>query len=409
MMIKSIKLSLALLIVLSLSFSCAQAPEKSIREDLFSVVEQQLNSMVEATHDSERLPRCTNEDGSLRLVRSSDWTSGFFPGVLWMQYEYSKDAKWKQLAEEYTAKLEQQQFNSRTHDVGFMMYCSYGTGYRLSPNAAYKEVLVNSAKSLISRYSPTVKCIRSWNHNGDKWDYPVIIDNMMNLELLFWATSVTGDSTYYNIAKSHAQTTLDNHFRPDNSCYHVVGYNPETGAVEKKNTHQGYAHESSWARGQGWALYGFTMAYRETGDTRFLDQAHNVAHFLIDNEKIPKDAIPYWDFDDPTIPNAPRDASAAAIISSALYELALYTDDDHKEEFTSYADKILISLSSEKYLAEVGTNNHFLLKHSVGNMPKHDEVDEPIIYADYYYMEALLRKAKYEARTLSFQTAALNK
>jgi len=396
----SFKKIAVLLFITSMGFSCAKTPEPTIPEYVYPTIEKQLQGLIDASKDSGRLPRCTNEDGSLRLVSPRDWTSGFFPGALWLQYDLSKDEKWKQSAQEFTQILEKQQFNTRTHDVGFMMYCSYGTGYKLTKDEHYKEVLIQSAKSLITRYNPAVKCIRSWSHNTDKWDFPVIIDNMMNLELLFWATDVTGDSTYYNVAFNHALTTLKNHFRSDNSCYHVVGYNPETGAVEKKNTHQGYAHESVWARGQAWALYGYTIAYRETGDIRFLDQAKKVADFLINNDEIPADAIPYWDFDDPAIPNAPRDASAAAVISSALYELALYADHDQKAAYTSYATKILVSLSSPEYMAEAGANNNFILMHSVGNKPKNDEVDEPIIYADYYYMEALLRKAKYEAGTL---------
>lgn len=387
------------LFILSVSASCVNS-SKGNNEKVLNTIDQQLHAMVDATSESVRLPRCTNEDGSLRMVKSSDWTSGFFPGALWLQYASTQDEKWKAIAESYTARLEKQQFNTRTHDVGFMMYCSYGTGYRLAPTPEYKEILINSAKSLMSRYNPTVKCIRSWDHNRDKWDYPVIIDNMMNLELLFWATEVTGDSSYYEVAINHASTTLENHFRPNNSCYHVIGYNPETGAVEKKNTHQGYAHESVWSRGQAWAIYGFTMAYRCSGDQRYLKQAQAVAQYMMHHERLPQDKIPYWDMDDPTIPDAPRDASAAAVISSALYELALYSDAKSQVEFKAFADAMLASLSSPSYLAEAGTNNHFLLKHSVGNMPKGDEVDEPIIYADYYFMEALLRKADFEQGTL---------
>ncbi len=387
------------LMTLSLCVSCVKST-KTKNDKVFQTIDLQLQGMVDETSDSNRLPRCTNEDGSLRMVRASDWTSGFFPGVLWLQYQYTQEDKWKTLAQGYTSRLEKQQFNTRTHDVGFMMYCSYGTGYRLAPSPEYKEILLNTANSLMTRYNPQVKCIRSWDHNKDKWDFPVIIDNMMNLELLFWATEVSGDSSYYEVAMNHALTTLANHFRPDNSCYHVVAYNPETGAVEKKNTHQGYAHESVWSRGQAWAIYGYTLSYRASGDERFLAQAEKVAHFMMNHPKLPEDKIPYWDLDDPTIPQAPRDASAAAVISSALYELALYSDEDHKAEYKAFADEILSSLSSPAYLAEVGSNNHFLLKHSVGNMPKADEVDEPIIYADYYFMEALLRQADFENGTL---------
>lgn len=384
-------------LLLALFFTACHTTQTSTEEKVFSTIDQQLQGMTTQLGDSPINPRCTNDDGSLRLVKSRDWTSGFFPGVLWMQYEYTQDTKWKDLAEKYTANIEDQKFNGKTHDMGFKMFCSYGNGYRLTNDSAYKEILIQSANTLMTRYNPAVGCLRSWDHNKDKWDFPVIIDNMINLELLFWASRETKDSSYYKVAYQHALTTLNNHFRVDNSCYHVVGYAPETGEVIKKNTHQGLHHESSWARGQGWALYGFTMAYRETGDERFLQQATKVADFLMNHKNLPQDGIPYWDFDDPNIPNAPRDASAAAVIASGLYEMCLYLEANAKKTtYKAFADKIINTLSSTEYLAKVGENNHFILKHSTGNMPKQDEVDQPIVYADYYYLEALLRRIKTE-------------
>lgn len=364
---------------------------ESLVADNFAFAEKQLNSMVQTLGETKKNPRNSEEDGSLRMVKSSDWTSGFFPGNLWYMYEYTKDDKWKIAAEKFTQNLENEQWNGTTHDMGFKMYCSFGNGYRLTENAAYKEILIQSAKTLITRFRSEVGAIRSWDHNGKKWHYPVIIDNMMNLELLFWATKATGDSIYYDIAVAHAETTLKNHFRENNSSYHVINYDTLSGAVLDKNTHQGYAHESSWARGQAWGLYGFTMVYRETGNQAFLDQAIKITEFILNNENMPEDLVPYWDFDAPNIPGAPRDASAAAVIASGLYELATFTE---KEKYSSIADKIMISLSSPTYRSEIGENNNFLLMHSTGNRPKNSEVDVPIIYADYYWLEANLRKMK---------------
>jgi len=250
--------------------------------------------------------------------------------------------------------------------------------------------LLESARTLITRYSEKTGCIRSWDHNAHRWNFPVIIDNMMNLELLFWATQETGDETFKNIAISHALKTIENHFRDDYSCYHVVDYKPETGEIAAKNTHQGYSDDSAWSRGIAWALYGYTMTYRETGDQRFLKQAEKVARYIIKHPRNPEDMIPYWDYDAPGIPNEPRDASAAAIMASGFYELAGYSQ--NSTEYLAVADQMLKSLSSSKYLADIETNNGFLLKHSTGSKPHNSEVDVPLVYADYYFLEAIKRK-----------------
>jgi len=361
----------------------------------FKYAEQQTTYMLEAlkTADTSKgkvSPR-TFENGKLKLVNSKDWTSGFFPGILWFLYDYTKDENWKKQAEIFTAKIEPEQYNKTTHDLGFMIYCSVGNGYRLTKDEHYKKVIIQAAKSLSTRFNFKAGVIRSWDHNQDKWKYPVIIDNMMNLELLFTATKLTGDSSFYKIAVSHANHTMINHFRPNFSSYHVVDYDPETGAVTQKVTNQGYSDASAWARGQAWGLYGYTMCYRETGDKRYLVQAQNIAKFIFNNPTLPKDLIPYWDYDDPSIPNAPRDVSAAAIMASALYELATYsTGNDYKEK----ANTILANLS-ENYKAPLNTNGDFILLHSTGNKPIKSEIDVPINYADYYYLEALLRSKKF--------------
>jgi unsaturated chondroitin disaccharide hydrolase len=332
----------------------------------------------------------TFENGKFKMVKSNDWTSGFFPGILWYLYDYTRDDKWLKQAQVFTAKLSKEQYNKTTHDLGFMINCSYGNGYRLTHNEEYKKVLIQAAKSLSTRFNPKTGVIRSWDHNADKWKNPVIIDNMMNLELLFRATRLTGDSSFYRIAVTHANTTMKNHFRPDYSSYHVVDYDPETGAVLGKMTHQGYSDASAWARGQAWGLYGYTMCYRETGDKKYLLQAQNIAKFIFSNPTLPKDLVPYWDYNDPGIPNVPRDVSAAAIMASALYELAGYSKgNDYKQK----ADMILSSLS-KSYLSPPNENAGFVLLHSTGHKPAKSEIDVPLNYADYYYLEALLRSQK---------------
>lgn len=329
--------------------------------------------------------------GDIKLIRRSDWRSGFFPGVLWYLYDFTKDNKWRTKAEEFTAPVEEEKWNAGTHDMGFKIYCSFGNGYRLTNDKKYKDIILQAARTNIKRFNPKVGCIRSWDHDADKWQYPVIIDNMMNLELLFAATKLTGDSIYYKVAVTHANTTLKNHFRADNSSYHVIDYDTITGNVRKKNTHQGYSDESAWARGQAWGLYGYTMCYRETKNPKYLVHAEKIAALILNNPTLPSDMVPYWDYNAPDIPNAPRDVSAAAITASALYELAGYSKNG--PEYKKAAGKILKSLT-EKYRAPYGTSHGFLLLHSTGNLPSKSEVDVPINYADYYYMEALLRSGK---------------
>ncbi len=388
------------LIVLQIALLTGVSQAQSINvKKAFSGAQSQISVMLQEvknadTADKAKLvsPR-TYENGKFKMVVSRDWTSGFFPGVLWYLYEYNKDNKWLSAAEQFTAKIEPEKYNTGTHDLGFMIGCSFGNGYRLTGREDYEKVMIDAARSLSKRFSPATGVIRSWDHNSDKWQYPVIIDNMMNLELLFEATKFTGDSSFYKIAVSHANTTMKNHFRPDYSSYHVVDYDPVDGSVRGKMTHQGYSDESAWARGQGWALYGFTMCYRETKNIAYLKQAENIAGFILKNKNLPSDMVPYWDFDDPRIPNVSRDASAAAVISSALYELSTYSVNG--KDYKKAADKILKSLS-EKYTGKPGTKGGFILDHSTGHRPAKSEIDVPLIYADYYYLEALLRYKNYQ-------------
>lgn len=332
-------------------------------------------------------PRSVHPNGTLRAVESRDWTSGYFVGNLWMMYELTRDASWLEAAQKWNVGLEKEKNNRRTHDVGLMLYCSFGHGYRITRDERYKEIMVEGARTLSKRFNANVGCIRSWDHG--KWQFPVIIDNMMNLELLFFATRATGDSSFYEIAVSHANTTIKNHFRDDNSSYHVVEYDTVTGKPLSRVTHQGYSNESAWARGQAWGLYGYTMAYRETKDPRYLQQAEKIADFYLGHPNLPADKVPYWDFNAPAIPNEERDASAAAIAASGLLELAQFSN--KRLVYRTAAMEILKSLMSDAYLAKPGTNNHFFLKHSVGHKPGKSEVDVPLIFADYYFLEAILR------------------
>lgn len=402
-------------IVLLLSFllqGCNR--EKTIlTPELKQFIQDRYTNLLEASDDLTRLPKTIDENGALVTTGIYDWTSGFFPGSLWYIYEITGDEKWKEEATRWTETLDTIQYWSGNHDVGFMINCSYGNGYRLTGNEAYKSVLIQAAKSLIKRYNPVVKSLKSWNSNkswdgSTVWHFPVIVDNMMNLELLFEASKLSGDKQFEEIAIQHAQTTMKNHYREDYSSYHVINYDTITGEILDRATAQGFADESAWARGQAWGLYGFVICYRYTRDQQYLDFAQNIAGFLLNHPNLPEDMVPYWDYDagDPALnpewdydpsrfDEIPRDASAAAITCSALFELSKYAVPD-SEKYHKAATKILHSLASPKYLAIKGKNQYFLLNHSVGSIPHGVEIDVPLIYADYYFLEALIRQAGLE-------------
>lgn len=360
---------------------------------------QQVALMVDTMNTFPQIPspRTTDEQGRLVFTSLNDWTSGFFPGTLWYLYELSGDSAWLQPAIHYTEGMEHIKYYRGNHDIGFMIYCSFGNGLRLTQKTAYKDVIVTAARTLCERFRPEAGVIQSWPRQRG-WECPVIIDNMMNLELLFEATRMSGDSSFWNIAVSHADQTLKHHYRPDMSCYHVVDYDARTGAVRSRVTAQGYADSSAWARGQAWGLYGYTMCYRYTRDPRYLQQAEAIARFIFTHPNLPKDLIPYWDYDVPNIEREPRDASAAAITASALYELSTYVSSKEAKRYKKLADRIIRSLSSPAYRATSGTNGYFILMHSTGNKPGPNEVDVPLVYADYYFLEALKRKRDLEQR-----------
>jgi Glycosyl Hydrolase Family 88. len=394
-----LKLHVALLLcVVGAINLCAQSKTASksflttINQKLDFAVKQEIK-MAESVKDRlGKFPVTLDKQGNLTLCDTTSWTCGFFPGTLWYLYEYSKSEQLKQYARQFSGRLEGMQNATNTHDIGFIVYCSYGNGYRLTGDADYKAKVIRAAGSLCTRFSPVTGCIKSWDRGTGV--YPVIIDNMMNLELLFEAYKLIGNSKFREIAVAHANTTMKNHFRVDASCYHVVFYDPVTGEVTARKTRQGLADESSWSRGQAWALYGYTMCYRETKDKSYLQQAQKVASFILNHPRLPKDKIPYWDFDDPKISNISRDASAGAVICSALIELSQYVPKSEAKNYLNVAKMQLESLSSPAYLAQDESNKYFLLKHSVGSMPDNIEVDVPLPYADYYYVESLLRFRK---------------
>ncbi|OEK08910.1 glucuronyl hydrolase [Flavivirga aquatica] len=385
------------IILVFLIFSCVNAPSTNNEENALNkpldAAKMQLSGLLKKAEITNRNPRTINTNGEIHWTNKKfDWTEGFFPGSCWYLYNYTLDKKWKNAAEKFQSQFESHKNLTTNHDLGFIFNTSYGNGYKLTKNEAFKNVMITAADSLLTRFNPNVGCIKSWDVDKGwqaqrNWRFPVIVDNMMNLELLFKASKITGNLKYEKAAIIHANNTLKNHFRTDNSSYHVVDYDPKTGEVRSKQTAQGFADESSWARGQAWGLYGYTVCYRYTKDVTYLSQAEKIANYIINYKGTPEDRIPYWDYNAPNIPNEPRDVSAAAITVSALIELNNYS----QKSYDSAIEKMMNSLGSETYTAKLGENNNFILKHSVGSIPHNNEIDVPLNYADYYYLEALLR------------------
>jgi len=355
---------------------------KKILSDLSSKAIADLEVIV---IDSTAIPR-TIVNGKLKGTKSKSWTSGFYPGVLWQLYGHTNNPELRNAAQQWTDFAEKEKWDDGTHDLGFKIYCPYGNAFKITQDESYKDVFVQAGQTLSTRFNPTVGAIRSWDFNADVWKFPVIIDNMMNLELLFETSIHTGDNSYYDLSVEHATTTMENHFRTDNSSYHVVDYDPNTGEVVQKNTHQGLGHESAWSRGQAWGLYGFTVAYRYTNNVAYLNQAKRIADFIFEHPNLPADFIPYWDFDI-TGADHPRDVSAAAIAASGLLELQEYVP-ENSDKYIDWAQKTLTSIGSENYQLDTPP---FFIQHSTGSVPGNFEIDSPIIYAEYYYVEALLR------------------
>lgn len=389
-----------------LMVGCAsnQVATPSLISDNVQFAQKQLRGVMQTIEESNKClnPVTLNPNGSVYYCGYSDWRSGFFPGTLWYLYELSGDKTILPLARKYTKAIQKAESLTWHHDIGFMVNCSFGNGFRLTQDTAYANTLVRAAQSLSTRFRPQAGIIQSWNTDSGwmserGWECPVIIDNMMNLELLFEATKLTGDSTYYKIAVSHADRTMAEHFRKDGSCYHVIDYSLKDGSVRNRQTAQGYADESAWSRGQAWAIYGYAICYRETKDKKYLDQCLKTFNFMKRHPQMPKDLIPYWDMNAPKIPNEFRDVSTASCMASALYEISTF-DIPKAKSYKEYADKMMESLSTSNYRATIGSNGGFLLMHSVGSIPHNSEIDVPLNYADYYFLEALKRKKEIEGK-----------
>lgn len=393
---------LKLLIIISLSifttFTACKTNQNKPQKEILNWAEQHLK--LAANHYKtlskkvpvNQFPTSFIKD-TLRCSDSGWWCSGFYPGTLVYLFEGTQDSILLKTAETKLTELEKEQYNIYTHDLGFMIFCSFGNTYQVTNNPKYAEIINNASESISYRFNPITGTIRSWDSApwNNKWKYPVIIDNMMNLEMLLWAGKHFNNNKFTEVALTHADTTLKNHFRKDFSSYHVVSYDTISGQVEMKNTDQGYSDASSWARGQAWGLYGYTTMYRYTKKQKYLDQALGIADFIVNHPNLPQDKIPHWDFNAPNIPNAKRDASTAAIIASALLELKNYASENKAKFYFNTAEQMLKSLSSPEYFASPNEQGGFIIKHCVGNMPDNTEVDVPLSYADYYYVEALLR------------------
>lgn len=376
----------------------SNTPTFNIDRQLAYCEHQASKTLTLIPNDNKSIPRNIAPDSQeWRFINYTDWTSGFWPGILWYLYENTNDLKWKEQADNFSRYLTPLSVTpALDHDLGFQVFNSFGNGYRLTGNPEYKEIILKTADTLATLFNPKVGTILSWPREVPNMEWPqhnTIMDNMINLELLFWASKNGGDKSLYDIAVSHADVTMKNHFRSDYTSYHVVVYDRETGGKIKGVTHQGYADDSMWARGQGWAIYGYTMVYRETGDAKYLDIAQKTAKVYL--EHLPNDLIPYWDFDAPNIPNEPKDASAAALVSSALLELSTFTKDSIlAKNYLNKAEKMLVELSNNYQSKD--KNSAFLL-HSTGHKPNGSEIDYSINYSDYYYVEALLRLKKLKA------------
>ena len=387
-------------IILFISFFCSLANAQSSKKDMAQMIDQQFKlaanqyKILEKNVPDSMMPKTVNKNtGKVESSNTKWWCSGFFPGSLLYIYEHTNDQDVLNIAQKRLAIQEKEKHYTGNHDLGFMMYCSFGNAYRLFKKPGDKTTIDTAAASLTTRYRPQIKSIQSWNKNQN-FNCPVIIDNMMNLELLTWVSNNGGDPKFREIATTHANTTIQRHFRPDNAAYHVLDYSLAENKLLRKTTWQGAHDTSAWARGQAWALYGYTMMYRMTKDVNYLNQANKIAAFIMNHKNLPADKIPYWDFDAPQIPNALRDASAAAIMASALIELAGYAKADLRKKYVSVAETMIRTLSTEQYLAKKGSNGGFLLKHSVGAFPLNGEIDVALTYADYYFVEAMGRYMK---------------
>ena len=390
-------LLLQLLLMLTFSANANYVLKDSINSYL-NYAEKQFRYNVNANTDITKFVRgYSPTTNALRLVSASDWTSGFYPGIMWLLYDYSGDEFWRNKALVYTNSMNGQQITSGDHDIGFKILGGYGNAYKYMSKDSFASVIVTASKKFEKIYSPIVGCTRSWFHTPSRvpslfkpTKFPVIIDNMMNIELLAKGTILSNDSRFINIAKQHALTTSVNHIRLDSSTYHIVEYEPTTGISRWRGTQQGYDHETTWSRGQAWGIYGYTMMYRYTNEIEMLKTAKKLAAYFIKNT--PEDGIVPYDFNLPTtLTEAQRskDVSASCIAASAFIELFSFTGDS---VYLKQAEKILFVLSKSPYRSSLQSNGNFILTQFTAG--RDYNVNESVNYADYYYLETLLKYAQ---------------
>lgn len=381
-----------------LIFSACQRPDYTVEVSPLATLDaaqilrwrwQKLSKQWAAQPDQDLLPHSWSPATQQAVrVLPHVWTSGFFPACLWQAYAATGDTMWRRAAQSYLPRLAPQADNRRTHDLGFMIYLSHAPAWTLLGDRSALEVIERAASSLASRYDSRSGLIRSWETTG-RWQQPTIIDNLMNLELLFAASRWLGDSSWYQMAHTHALRSAELHQRADGSHFHVVDIDPATGQVRAKGNRQGLHDHSVWSRGQAWAIYGFAMAYRETADTILLHAARRSAQYFL--TQLPPDAIPYWDFALPNPEGEPRDASAGAIAAAGLLLLAEQESVDSLAQLWKMGSRDLLRSLAAPPMLTREARHHFTLQHATGNAKRNHEVDVPLIYADYYFTEALCR------------------
>ncbi|HVL84581.1 MAG TPA: glycoside hydrolase family 88 protein [Pseudonocardia sp.] len=370
----------------------------ALAADALAVAQDRLAGAADRLDpEADGYPRSTGPDGRWETRDPDDWTSGFFAGTLWMLHEQTGDPAWRDRAQRWTVGIAGEADRTDTHDLGFMIGDSFGHQLRLTGDPAAREVLLQASESLATRFDPEVGALKSWDtaeFDEDRrgtWQFPVIIDNMMNLEMLYLAAREPGgDPRWAEIATEHAVTSSQHHLRPDGSTAHVALFDPESGEFLRQETWQGLAPESTWSRGQAWAVHGFTDAHRESGRPELLAAAQRAADWYV--AALPEDHVPYWDFDAPDVPDAERDSSAAAIAASGLYELARLTGGERGATYRAAADATLATLA-QSYLADAAGSDA-LLAHGVGFLPEGSEVDVGLVYGDHYFVEALTRSGQ---------------
>lgn len=339
----------------------------------------------------DEFPDAASKDLEYRLTDNHGWTTSFWTGMLWLAYYYSKDNKYKDAASKHIESFRQRyidRYDFETHDLGFLYSLSCVSAYKLTGDEAAKDLAIKAADELIGRFKEKGQFIQAWGDKNDRTAYRLIIDCMMNLPLLYWASEVTGNNKYYDAAYAHAKTTMDVIIRDDYSTYHTFYFDPDTGEKDKGITAQGYSDSSCWARGQAWSVYGTALSYRYTSDDSFMMHNKKLAEYFLN--RLPYDLVPYWDliFTDG---DEERDSSSAAILACGLLESSKYIDDDNIKEIYISAAKGMVNSLTDNYLSGKPEEKSGLIKHSVYSKPGGNGVDEFCIWGDYYYLEALLR------------------